>query len=64
MKATTKMEATRIAEAGARKMTGLGYTFRLFPMSRTTGYVFNPDRTRYAVNTYVASAGRGRSGRA
>lgn len=30
--------APRIAAAGAKKMTGQGYTFRLFPMSQAAGH--------------------------
>ncbi len=55
MKAANLTQATRIAEAGARKMTREGYTFKLFPMSRVAGAVIKADGTTYKVNTYTGT---------
>ncbi len=54
MKATTKIQAEKIAEAGAAKMTG-EYTFRPFPMSTKSGHVVKGDDTRYTVSTFKNS---------
>ncbi len=51
MKATTKIQAERVAAAGAAKMSGQGYTFRLYAGHDGAGHVINPQGDRYRVNT-------------
>ncbi len=53
MAKTITMTATKIAEAGAAKMSGQGYTFKLFPMSKVAGHVVKADGTRYKVNLHT-----------
>ncbi len=57
MKATTQIQATRVAEAGAKKMEREGYTFTsqvdFLPIANQTRFtVKKADGTRYNVNLH------------
>ncbi len=54
MKCSSKVQAERVANAGAAKMIG-EYVFKAFPMSQVAGHVVKADGTRYTVNTHTST---------